>query len=230
MAYKTLVASTANQQRWSYDSNAHTLAELKQEFTQQGIPYNGLSITEGLCTKAELTHDEAEIPVSQRTVNYNGETYSRVFLITNTRKNIASGSFPKERKDFAAFIRETGIGEAIQEAFGNNWTRVPTAKLLGFFEQLEQHNTPKIESNEEDKGSNASENSAPKMKEPSHPEIIESIYMLAKNMLRSNALYLDDVEVLAALLTELFQRKNEEQVNLTDNDIDNMLYNARFND
>ena len=223
MAYKTLVASSVTQQRWVLDSNAHTLQELKQEFRNNNIPYDGLAITEGLCTKAELTRDDAEIPVSQRTVNYNGETFSRVFLITNARKQIASGAdYPTERKQFGSFIKANNYGGAIQAAFVNNWTRVSTDKLIDFFKSQSLN-----EVREEIADiSNTSENSnkLPDIKEAPHPATVEWLYSGIKNMVKENSLFIDDVAVIAGLVTELYNRMKEEQVEMTDSDIDDMLY------
>lgn len=243
MAYKTLVASSATQQRWTIDSNAHTLAELKEEFRTNNIPYEGLAITEGLCTKAELTRDDAEIPVSQRTVSYNGETYSRVFLITNARKQIASGCYPTERKEFGPFIKEYNLGEAIKETFGDNWTRVSTDNLISFFKKRAKKFTgspikkeealkevreevAKVGKKKEEKV-NTKETKLPDVKTAPHPATVEWFYDGIKAMVKENTLFTDDVAVLADLTTELYKRLKEEQPVMSESDLEDMLFDAR---
>lgn len=239
MAYKTLVASSATQQRWTIDSNAHTLQELKEEFRQNNIPFEGLAITEGLCTKAELTRDDAEIPVSQRTVNYNGETYSRVFLITNARKQIASGCYPTERKEFGPFIKEYNLGEVIKETFGDNWTRVSTDNLISFFKKRAKKFTGNPAKKEEalkevreevakvgKKQEEAPKPQVPDVKTAPHAQTVEWLYTGIKSMVKENTLYADDIAVLAGLTTELYQQVKEPQKKVTDSDLEDMLWDA----
>lgn len=211
MAYKTLVASSSAQRRWSYESNASTLGELKEELRAQNIPFEGLSITEGLCTKAELTRDDAIIPVSANTVNYNGETYSRVFLITNTRKNIASGGY--DRKALFTKIKEYELGAIIKEIYGKNYTQVSSEQLAITVAEYEKtKNAPAPE-----------EYKLPDIKTAPHPEAVEWYYMGIKAMLKSNLLYPDDIAVIADLTTELYKRMQETSTVITDDDIDFML-------
>jgi hypothetical protein len=239
MAYKTLVASSATQQRWTIDSNAHTLQELKEEFRQNNIPFEGLAITEGLCTKAELTRDDAEIPVSQRTVNYNGETYSRVFLITNARKQIASGSFPTNRKDFGEYIKKNSLGDSIKAKFGDNWTRISTDKLLSFFANTTEKNTAsnkdainevREELKDQEKVKevvNTPEKKLPDVKDAPHAATVEWFYDGIKKMAADNLLYAEDVVVLAGLVSELAARLMESKPKITASDMDDMLRSIR---
>lgn len=235
MAYKTLVASSATQQRWTIDSDAHTLAELKEEFRQNNIPFEGLAITEGLCTKAELTRDDAEIPVSQRTVNYNGQTYSRVFLITNARKQIASGCIPTERKQFGEYIKKNNLGESIKLNFGDNWTRVRTDALIAFFQHHARENAKlenireevaKVGKKEEEKV-NTPEPKLPNVKTAPHADLVELLYLGVKFMVKNNILFPDDAAVLGDLTTELYNRLKEEQPVMSESDLEDMLFNAR---
>ena len=240
MAYKTLVASSATQQRWTIDSDAHTLAELKNEFANHGIPFEGMAITEGLCTKAELTRDDAEIPTTQHTVTYNGQTYSRVFLITNSRKNIASGGYPTDRKQFGDYIKRNNLNAAITEHFGNNWTRIKTADLISFFQQYDREltyngqtysSTEQLEEVRENLNniSDKEPEALPDVKSAPHAALVEWFYEGIKAMSKENALTLEDVIVLIDLTTDLYKRLKEQRtVLLTDGDLEKMLQHSSF--
>lgn len=215
MTYKTLVASSATQQRWSYESSANTLEELKQEFRNNGIPYEGLGITEGLSTKALLTRDDAELPTSSRTVNYNGETYNRVFLITNTSKNIASGIM--SRKDAYEMIKKLNLQEKIKALYGRNFTQVGTDDLTDAI-AMEQTANTKTNSQE-----SAPASKLPDIKSAPHPDTVEWYFMGIKAMVKSGLLYNDDVAVLADLITDYYNRLKVDTLELSDADIDNMI-------
>lgn len=227
MAYKTLVASSATQQRWTIDSNAHTLQELKEEFRQNNIPFEGLAITEGLCTKAELTRDDAEIPVSQRTVNYNGETYSRVFLITNARKQIASGAY--DRKALYAEIKRLNLQEDIKQLYGKNYTMVGNEQLADAIAAAKRGSSCQEELEEVRKElSKKPEVKVPDVKTAPHAQTVEWLYTGIKSMVRDNSLFADDIAVLAGLATELYQQVKEPQKEVTDSDLEDMLWEARY--
>lgn len=215
MIYKTLVASSATQQRWSYESSANTLEELKQEFRNNGIPYEGLGITEGLSTKALLTRDDAELPTSSRTVNYNGETYNRVFLITNTSKNIASGIM--SRKDAYEMIKKLNLQEKIKALYGRNFTQVGTDDLTDAIAAEQTANT-KTNSQE-----SAPASKLPDIKSAPHPDTVEWYFMGIKAMVKSGLLYNDDVAVLADLITDYYNRLKVDTLELSNADIDNMI-------
>ena len=218
MTYKTLVASSATQQRWSYESSANTLEELKQEFRNNGIPYEGLGITEGLSTKALLTRDDAELPTSNRTVNYNGETYNRVFLITNTSKNIASGAM--SRKDAYEMIKKLNLQEKIKALYGRNFTQVGTDDLTDAIAVEQIANT---KANFQEAAQPAPASKLPDIKSAPHPDTVEWYFMGIKAMVKSSLLYNDDVAVLVDLITDYYNRLKVDTLELSDADIDNMI-------
>lgn len=199
MTYKTLVANSASQQRWSFDSSAETLLDLKQEFRSRNIPFEGLSITEGLCTKAELTRDDAVIPVSERTVNYGGESYSRVFLITNTKKNIASGCDDEvtltNRSEAYRIIKEKGLQEEIKIAFGRNFTQVPTAALWDFINNNEDEEDLFDDETEKSEMDNDSNDGV--------ADIVEDIVDMIGTMVEDGYLDADDLEDMLEMLEEM---------------------------
>lgn len=239
MVYKTLVANSATQQRWTIDSSAHTLGELKEEFRQNNIPFDGLSITEGLCTKAELVRDDAEIPTSQRTVAYNGQTYSRVFLITNSHKNISLGGFPLERKLFGQYIKDNNLGEAIKNKFGDNWTRVKTFDLIDFFKSHEERNTAQLEEvrkevnnlgkeKEKEEEVNTPETKATTAQDAPNADMVELLFTWVKYMANHHILLPEDVKVLSALIAEFSENlKNNTQV-MSESDLKDLLNSIEF--
>ena len=229
MTYKTLVASSASQQRWSFESSAENLLELKQEFRNHNIPFEGFTITEGLCTKAELTRDDAMIPVSDRTVNYGGESYSRVFLITNTKKNIASGA-DYNRKELYAKVKELGLEEEIKDIYGTNYTRVSNAELAEVIEaHAECTATESVAEAPEEAlkpctcGKTADKKELPEVKTAPHANTVNWFYDGMKSMVQDKLLFTEDVIVLADLIREYAVILDAERPTMTDKDLENML-------
>jgi len=118
-----MVANTKTQKKYKVTTNASTLGELKQCLQANGIDYADMAFTEGV-TKTTLTDDNAPLPSN---IPYNGTTTNNlVLLLTNTRKNIASGMSRNEAYDA---VREQNLQQAVLDTFGRNYTLVPTEKL-----------------------------------------------------------------------------------------------------
>lgn len=118
-----MVADTKTQKKYKITTNASTLGELKQTLAANGIDYSGMAFTEGI-TKATLSEDDAPLPTN---IPYKGGTTNNlVLLLTNTRKNIASGM---DRKEAYALIKENNLQDKVQEIHGRNFTQVPTEAL-----------------------------------------------------------------------------------------------------
>ena len=220
MTYKTLVASSASQQRWSFDSSAENLLELKQEFRSHNIPFEGFTITEGLCTKAELTRDDAMIPVSDRTVNYGGESYNRVFLITNTKKNIASGA-DYNRKELYAKVKEYGLEEECKRRFGTNFTRIGNEGLAALIASAETANATVATPAETPEPCTCGKTAD--KKELPEANTVNWFYDGVKSMVQDKLLFTEDVIVLADLIKEYAVILNAERPTMTDRDLENML-------
>ena len=124
---KILVANTKTQKRYEVMTDASTLAELKAALTANSIDFEGMTFTEGI-SKTQLVDDASQLP---KDVMYKGQpTNELVILLTNTKKNIASGAM--SRKEVYDIIKENNLGDDIKEKFGKNYTVIPTADLERF--------------------------------------------------------------------------------------------------
>lgn len=133
-----LIANTKTQKRSKLESNATTLGELKREMREAGIDYSGMTFTEGI-SKTQLLNDDTQLP---QNVMYHGqETNNLVILLTNTKKNIASGAM--SRKEAYQAIKDNELQDAIKEEFGRNFTQVSTSDLEAFI-------TNNVDSSEEE--------------------------------------------------------------------------------
>lgn len=120
-----IVRSNAQQKVFKFESNAQTVGELKQEFNQVGINYDGLQMVEGV-SKVVYTSDEQRFPES---IQKQDGTITRdlVFILTNTQKNISSGM---ERAELmAAFKASESLKNNVKELYGKNYTNCSTAIL-----------------------------------------------------------------------------------------------------
>ena len=130
MEREILIANTKTQKRSKVTTSATTLGELKADLRAAGIDYNGMTFTEGI-SKTQLLNDATQLP---QNVMYKGQpTNNLVILLTNTKKNIASGAM--SRKEVYQAIKDNNLQEAVKEEFGRNFTQVPTSDLLVFLAQ-----------------------------------------------------------------------------------------------
>lgn len=130
MEREILIANTKTQKRSKVTTSATTLGELKADLRAAGIDYNGMTFTEGI-SKTQLLDDATQLP---QNVMYKGQpTNNLVILLTNTKKNIASGTM--SRKEVYQAIKDNNRQDAVKEEFGRNFTQVPTSDLLVFLAQ-----------------------------------------------------------------------------------------------
>lgn len=130
MEREILIANTKTQKRSKVTTSATTLGELKADLRAAGIDYNGMTFTEGI-SKTQLLDNATQLP---QNVMYKGQpTNNLVILLTNTKKNIASGTM--SRKEVYQAIKDNNLQEAVKEEFGRNFTQVPTSDLLVFLAQ-----------------------------------------------------------------------------------------------
>lgn len=124
------IANTKTQKRSKVTTSATTLGELKADLRTAGIDYSGMTFTEGI-SKTQLLDDATQLP---QNVMYKGQpTNNLVILLTNTKKNIASGTMT--RKEAYQAIKDNNLQDAVKEEFGRNFTQVPTSDLLVFIAQ-----------------------------------------------------------------------------------------------
>lgn len=130
MEREILIANTKTQKRSKITTSATTLGELKADLRAAGIDYSNMTFTEGI-SKTQLLNDATQLP---QNVMYKGQpTNNLVILLTNTKKNISSGTMT--RKEAYQAIKDNNLQDAVKEKFGRNFTQVPTSDLLVFLAQ-----------------------------------------------------------------------------------------------
>lgn len=164
MEREILIANTKTQKRSKVTTSATTLGELKADLRAAGIDYNGMTFTEGI-SKTQLLDDSTQLP---QNVMYKGQpTNNLVILLTNTKKNIASGTM--SRKEVYQAIKDNNLQDAVKEEFGRNFTQVPTSDLLVF---LAQDGNAEVTETLDDKPADTENNDiiAPEVKEEETPD------------------------------------------------------------
>lgn len=146
MEREILIANTKTQKRSKITTSATTLGELKADLRAAGIDFQNMTFTEGI-SKTQLLSDDTQLP---QNVIYKGQpTNNLVILLTNTKKNIASGAL--SRQEIKDIIKRNNLQEAIKNKFGRNYTQVSNKDLELFidsgkwYEQKKEAETPKTE-------------------------------------------------------------------------------------
>ena len=122
-----LIANTKTQKRSKITTAATTLGELKAALAEAGVDYSGMTFTEGI-SKTQLIDDATQLP---HDVMYKGQpTNNLVILLTNTKKNIASGA--SDRAAAYMTVKDNNLQDAVKKHFGRNFTQVPTEALWDF--------------------------------------------------------------------------------------------------
>lgn len=162
MEREILIANTKTQKRSKITTSATTLGELKNDLRAAGIDFSNMTFTEGI-SKTQLLSDDTQLP---QNVMYKGQpTNNLVILLTNTKKNIASGA--PTRQELYAILKQHGLQDAIKTEFGKNFTQVTTLDLTKFIEaNVKKSEAPKNEPIEQPK------NEFKEFKESKEPEIL----------------------------------------------------------
>lgn len=127
MNREILIANTRTQRRDKVITDATTLGELKRALTSAGIDFSDMTFTEGI-SKTQLLDDATQLP---QNVMYKGNpTNNLVILLTNTKKNIASGTM--SRQEAYAAIKYHNLQDEVKKVFGRNFTQVATEALETF--------------------------------------------------------------------------------------------------
>nr|DAH94525.1 MAG TPA: hypothetical protein [Caudoviricetes sp.] len=147
MEREILIANTKTQKRSKITTSATTLGELKTDLRAAGIDFSNMTFTEGI-SKTQLLSDDTQLP---QNVMYKGQpTNNLVILLTNTKKNIASGVL--SRKEAYASIKQHSLQDAVKAEFGRNFTQVPTSDLMEFIEtNVKKSEAPKTDNTEQPK-------------------------------------------------------------------------------
>ena len=245
-----LVANTRTQRRDKVVTDATTLGELKSALTSAGIDFSGMTFTEGI-SKTQLLDDATQLP---QNVMYKGNpTNNLVILLTNTKKNIASGAM--SRQEAYAAIKANSLQEEVKRVFKRNFTQVPTEALETF---LAKHNAIEVETpdtttsagsdfdvDRQEKVSETEKDTLPMFIDDIITDTnimypVDSLYVHIAMLTAQNVLTVADLEELKDNLGFLIKVAKKEKNNtpkeetsrevvstsdgaITDNDIDDML-------
>lgn len=139
-----LIANTKTQKRSKIETDATTLGELKTALDNAGIDYSGMTFTEGI-SKTQLLDDATQLP---QNVMYKGEpTNNLVILLTNTKKNISSGS---DRSEAYVLIKKHNLQDVVKQKYGKNYTQVSTKDLWDTISDMEDDNDYSDDYDDED--------------------------------------------------------------------------------
>lgn len=164
MEREILIANTKTQKRSKLTTSATTLGELKAAMREADIDYSGMTFTEGI-SKTQLLDDSTQLPSN---VMYKGQpTNNLVILLTNTKKNIASGAI--SRKEAYELIKESDLQEDVKAKFGKNFTQVTTDNLIKFLKENDVRIENEIEKAIED--SKAHEETVEHFSEPEEVDV-----------------------------------------------------------
>lgn len=250
MNREILVANTRTQRRDKVVTDATTLGELKSALTSAGIDFSGMTFTEGI-SKTQLLDDATQLP---QNVMYKGNpTNNLVILLTNTKKNIASGAM--SRQEAYAAIKEHNLQDEIKKVFGRNFTQVATEALETF---LVKNNAVEVKTPDTTTSAGSDfdvdmQKTSSKTEDNNIPMFIDdiitdtnvmyledSLYVHIAMLVAQNALSITDLEALKDNLEFLIKVAKGEKNNapkeeasreavstsdgaITDNDIDDML-------
>ena len=236
---EVFIASTKDQCRYKVVTDAATLGELQDVLTRnegvlkkvgnQWVPnttpvdFSGMSFTEGT-TKLTCVDRSSAIPEYG---TRQGQLCPPVFLLTNTNKQIKSGTY--SRKELYQKVKEYHLEEIIKEQCGTNFTRVSNTELAAWVASAESHQiggipeNPVVESTAEPEAPQTYSKPLPDIKTAPHPEAVEWQYAGIKYMVKTGMLYAEDVAVIADLTTALYHRLVEERPKLSDKDIDDII-------
>ena len=168
-----LIANTKTQKRSKVTTDATTLGELKVALDNAGVDYSGMTFTEGI-SKTQLLDDATQLP--QNVIYKGNPTNNLVILLTNTKKNIASGM--GSRKEAYDIIKEKDMADAIKEAYGINYTHISTSDLWMFInDELEGYSENGEEPEEEDEEDDVTED-CPNEEDEEDEEDTEKEYTL----------------------------------------------------
>lgn len=194
------IVSTSNQNKYVVNTDATTLAELKNALRQQGIAYEGMTFYEGL-SHTELLTDDAVLP---HDVPYKGEvTNELVFMLTVPNKKIKSGaSLPEARQALYDAIEELGLKDVCVSTYGKNFTQCKNSELMSLIE-------------------NAQAALAAGEIEEAKPALEKAFRKLVDVLEDDGTLYEEDAEVIRGILegTPVIEEKSR----YSDEDIDGMF-------
>lgn len=221
---KVLVITSENQKRYELTSTANTVGELKQELINAGINIENKALMEGI-SKTPFIMNDTQLPSS---VTFKGSpTRNLMLLVTESNKNIASGCYPTNRKQFNEYIKKNNLGDAINKKLGNHWTRISTDKLTAFFKSYEsKNNKTKAELKnvrEEVAGISKQIQVETKTIDIAHPLTVELICNGIKHLVKEEVLYTEDVVAINDFIGSFTKELIKNKPIITEDDINEIM-------
>lgn len=223
MEREILIANTKTQKRSKITTSATTLGELKNDLRAAGIDFSNMTFTEGI-SKTQLLSDDTQLP---QNVMYKGQpTNNLVILLTNTKKNIASGAYT--RQELYAILKQHGLQDAIKAEFGKNFTQVTTLDLTKFIEanvkKSEAPKAPKTELVEQPKNepkvseqpeqpNQPKESESPLTPQPAILSVDSTLFMHISLLANEGILIVSDLQKLERNIHKLVITLSGEQEN-----------------
>lgn len=108
------------------DENVKTLGDLIPMINEKGIETTDKAFYESK-SGHQLMGEGSILP--ENTAD-NGKL---IIMVTNAQKKISNGILENaKRPEINAYVRDNNLGAAIKEAFGVNWTNVPSVDIVRF--------------------------------------------------------------------------------------------------
>lgn len=215
MEREILIANTKTQKRSKITTSATTLGELKNDLRAAGIDFSNMTFTEGI-SKTQLLSDDTQLP---QNVMYKGQpTNNLVILLTNTKKNIASGAYT--RQELYAILKQHGLQDAIKAEFGKNFTQVTTLDLTKFIEanvkkseapKTEPVEQPKNESKVSEQPEQPKESESPLTPQPAIQSVDSTLFMHISLLANEGMLIVSDLQKLERNIHKLVITMSGEQ-------------------
>ena len=138
---KIIVLVEKTQRKYTFNSSATTVAELKEDLSLHGVSVPSTCIFKEARSKSTLTSPDSILPTN---VPYKGTTTNElVFMMSEGERKIKSGAM-KSRKELYDYVKSHNLSDAVKAKYGKNYTNVSTADLDSFVSsQSIKKETPK---------------------------------------------------------------------------------------
>lgn len=137
---KIIIVSSKTQRKYTVETNATTLGELKAECDKQSIDYTNATWFEGT-SKTELNRDDSVLP---HDIPYKGKITNNLVFRLTPKKKISSGM---NRSEMNSYIKSHNLQDEIKTQLGRNYTNLSNNILSTFIErhQLSTQKTQVVE-------------------------------------------------------------------------------------
>lgn len=137
---KIIIVSSKTQRKYTVETNATTLGELKAECDKQSIDYTNAIWFEGT-SKTELNRDDSVLP---HDIPYKGKITNNLVFRLTPKKKISSGM---NRSEMNSYIKSHNLQDEIKTQLSRNYTNLSNDILSTFIErhQLSTQKTQVVE-------------------------------------------------------------------------------------